>query len=136
MRNHFPRHSAFIPHPEVGAFSKHLLTLLAQRRELQSQDVQQFIGAAQAGSPPLPTSLYMRPATVGAIQAERTHLQHELCKSAFKDISNMGSSSENSTSLPAGTPTSWQCSVAAAEREGAPLEGKFQTCWQLIIQPS
>ncbi|KAG2497986.1 hypothetical protein HYH03_004245 [Edaphochlamys debaryana] len=96
------RHTAYVAHPEAENYSKHLLTLLAQRRELQSEDVRRLLEAAANDRPPplnipnspsgaspgpsgslssaapLPASLFSGTATAASIDRERRDLQAEL----------------------------------------------------------
>ncbi|KAG2448660.1 hypothetical protein HYH02_006017 [Chlamydomonas schloesseri] len=98
------RHAAYVGHPEADGYSKHLLTLLAQRRELQTDDVRRVLadaalyasaaspassaspGAAAHGGPPdggvpaplLPASIFSGTVTAASIDKERRELQSEL----------------------------------------------------------
>lgn len=91
-------------HPEADGYAKHLLTLLAQRRELQTDDVRRVLtdasvyaaaaspstpaqsdpaasgGALDGGAPAplLPASIFSGTVTAASIDKERRELQSEL----------------------------------------------------------
>eukprot|EP00198_Chlamydomonas_reinhardtii_P013346 XP_001702683.1 predicted protein [Chlamydomonas reinhardtii] len=98
------RHVAYVGHPEADGYAKHLLTLLAQRRELQTDDVRRVLtdasvyaaaaspstpaqsdpaasgGALDGGAPAplLPASIFSGTVTAASIDKERRELQSEL----------------------------------------------------------
>ncbi|GLI68731.1 hypothetical protein VaNZ11_013221, partial [Volvox africanus] len=131
------RHSAYVGHPDADNYSKHLLTLLAQRRELQTEDIRRLLGdafstaatsatstaaatstpaSASAGSaaatvasaaPQLPPSLFSSSASATSIERERRELHVEL---------SLGLESRS-------RPTMAEACKAAVEGAGKPLSG-------------
>ncbi|KAL6758144.1 hypothetical protein V8C86DRAFT_2604829, partial [Haematococcus lacustris] len=71
------RHATYVPHPEASSYTNYLLTLLAQRRELQSGPLCHALNAG--GSSSLPPHIFMAPATAAHVDRERADLQHEVC---------------------------------------------------------
>ncbi|GFH29296.1 uncharacterized protein HaLaN_27933, partial [Haematococcus lacustris] len=71
------RHATYVPHPEASSYTNYLLTLLAQRRELQSGPLCHALNAG--GSSSLPPHIFMAPATAAHVDRERAALQHEVC---------------------------------------------------------
>jgi hypothetical protein len=87
------RHGAYIPHPEATeSYSKYLLTLLAQRRELQQDDIRHKLLGERVGEDhadadtgtddpaptSVPSSLFLTPASTLTIEKERRELAAEV----------------------------------------------------------
>lgn len=74
------RHAAYVPHGGAEGFNKYLLTLLAQRRELHTQQLNQALhgDTSAANAAAAAQLLVYGNVSNSAIDAERQALQHEL----------------------------------------------------------
>ncbi|GIL72445.1 hypothetical protein Vretifemale_2812, partial [Volvox reticuliferus] len=138
------RHSAYVGHPDADNYSKHLLTLLAQRRELQTEDIRRLLSdvfstsatsaaaaatatstaaSASAGSaaaavasaaPPVPAAAPQLPPSLFSGSASATSIERER-RELHVELS-LGLESRS-------RPTMAEACRAAVEGAGKPLSG-------------
>jgi hypothetical protein len=98
-----------VANPDAEGYSKALLTLLAKRRELQTDDVKRLFASSAFNDPVLPASLFSGLATSSSLEKERKELQAELCVGLeYKTL-----------------PTVVETCRSAVDDAGKPLAGQF-----------
>ncbi|KAG1665470.1 hypothetical protein FOA52_007602 [Chlamydomonas sp. UWO 241] len=78
MADDTARHTAYVPHASAEGINRYLLTLLAQRRELQSQDLADALAhGTQHGAQQLGAAWTYSSVSSAALETERRELQKE-----------------------------------------------------------